>query len=680
MAEKLPLTPEELLRLSKKPKVKYGVYSREKAPELKSPEIKNEVSANQPHSSSDSPSNEEKLPKFEISEEQISILDESIRTSKIPDDNPFSPEYVRPAPLAKEIVTDYECLDFENSVEFIAFFDSQVSRRERTLYEWQVQINLLMSDKRHSIEDPLELFVVAANGSGKDAYVISPIAVYFLCCRIRSRTVITTRDFKQMMGQTYPGIASFCEQVNKKLRAIGLVKEDEPDFIRIRQGHITCDKTGSEIIMFVTDEPGRAEGYHPWSDYAKSELTIIVNEAKNVEKEIFQALRRCTGFSRFICVSSAGFDSGYFYDNVCTSVNFPAPYDKSKAYVRFVTSYDCAHVSPKVIQKDKETLEPWLFGSIHESKFSSLGGLFIVPRQSLLKLKFQPNIHRDVSDICGGLDLSLGGDICKFYLRRGNKVVAEMEWQEKEPVILNRKIGTYLKGLKLPKRTPINVDAGGVGNSLAKTLRAENPFFQWNLITNQSPAFRKNVYRSKGTEDYFHVRTLVAFGLICALEDPELVNQLCSRRYILREQKLKVEDKQDHIQREGGSPDLADAFVLCFRNYKVHEAAGLLLKSQQEETVKDDAYTVYDINGNPITDENAKDQEAYSEEAELNPKSKFFNFYKYRDFQESLKNKKNGKVRSKSPAEILQKVYSARTKPENSHESRLRAFYNKYKN
>lgn len=584
------------------------------------------------------PYTEEQIEAFELAAEESN--------SKLPKDNPFSPDYERPEPKAKDVVTDYECLEFDNSVEFLAFFDNLISNRHRNLYEWQAWCNQIISDKRHTIEDPLELFIVAANGSGKDAYVIAPPVVFLLCCRIRSRTVITTKDYKQMMMQTYPYIASFCEQVNKKLREIGLVKDDEPDFIRVKQGHITCEKTGSEIVMFVTDEPGRAEGYHPFPDYPYSELTILVNEAKNVLKEIFQALRRCTGFCRFICVSSAGFDNGYFYDNVCSAVNYPAPYDKSRSYVRYITSYDCPHVSPKVIAKDKETLEPWLFGSIHESRFSSLGGKFIVPRQSILKLKLLPQVHRDINDICGGLDLSLGGDRCKFYLRRGNKVTEEMEWSEKEPSTLSLKISRYLKSLKLPPKTKINVDAGGIGNPISKILRQDIKEITWILVHNNKPAFRKAQFRSKGTEDYFHIRSLVAFGLITAVYDDELIAQLASRRYILTDQKLKVEDKEDHIAREGESPDLADAFVLCYRDYKVNQVL------QMEKDAEDNTYKLVKQSVENGT------AECIDEEGRLTPGSKNFDFYAYRKHMAEIRKKNTmfGK-RSKSINQILNNVY-----------------------
>jgi hypothetical protein len=47
----------------------------------------------------------------------------------------------------------------------------------------------------------------------------------------------------------------------------------------------------SFFLSFTTDEPSRAEGHHK---NAHSPLLMIVDEAKSVEAEIFQALDRCT--------------------------------------------------------------------------------------------------------------------------------------------------------------------------------------------------------------------------------------------------------------------------------------------------------------------------------------------------------------------------------------------------
>lgn len=489
----------------------------------------------------------------------------------------FTAEYKRVAPLPKTDPSKYKRIEFDDAVAFALFFDPLLSSGERTLHSWQAFSLRLVSSTAFSIEYPLEYNLVAANGSGKDAYFLAIAAAYLLTCKIRSRTVITTKDYTQLSMQTYPYIASFCQNINKRLLELGFT--DKKEFIKVRQGHITCEDTGSEIILFVTDEAKRAEGYHPFPDYKHSELTMFYNEAKSVLDPIFQAGRRCTGYCRYIMVSSAGTCSGYFYSEVQRSVVYPAPLQLGKPYARYVTSYDCPHVSPIVIQRDKETLEDWLFGSIHESRFSSIEGNFVCPAE-----QFNPAMsvangtpHVDKGKFFIGLDTSLGRDETVLGIAEGNKILEFLSWRIVDNTILEpilaEAIIKWLKHYGLTNdNTSFNADAGGPSAPILNHLRRLIPL-KITYCYNNRFAYNRRVYGSMGAEDYFHVKNLIVKKLLVPWPDryPKLAKQIILRRFEIRSQKIYLEEKVTLKGRGEESPDWADTLVLMFRRYKFTE-------------------------------------------------------------------------------------------------------------
>jgi hypothetical protein len=77
--------------------------------------------------------------------------------------------------------------------------------------------------------------------------------------------------------------------------------------------------TGGKIILFTTDEPGRAEGFHRetlenGAANREGPLLLIANEAKSVPEGIFSAFDRCT-FDGLLYASSPGPMSGRFYES-----------------------------------------------------------------------------------------------------------------------------------------------------------------------------------------------------------------------------------------------------------------------------------------------------------------------------------------------------------------------------
>ncbi len=137
---------------------------------------------------------------------------------------------------------------------------------------------------------------------------------------------------------------------------------------------ITCNDTGSEIKCFVTDDPGKAEGRHPF-DEPGAEMAVIINEAKSITDEMFQAFSRFTGYNYWLEISSPGKNSGHFFKR-CTKAKytFPDKLEIGEFYWRRVTAFDCPHLLGKHIEhlKDEHGEQSLIYRSQVLAEFTSL--------------------------------------------------------------------------------------------------------------------------------------------------------------------------------------------------------------------------------------------------------------------------------------------------------------------
>ncbi len=135
-----------------------------------------------------------------------------------------------------------------------------------------------------------KIAVRAPNGAGKDDRIVVPLALWWLRRFSQGQVVITSKDAKQLQNQTWRSLTGHkvhfndCRWLDSEYRVIS--------------------PTGGQIIGFTTDESARAEGYHRIADL-KGPLLMIVNEAKSVPDEIFDAFERCT-YNVLLEISTGG--------------------------------------------------------------------------------------------------------------------------------------------------------------------------------------------------------------------------------------------------------------------------------------------------------------------------------------------------------------------------------------
>jgi len=477
---------------------------------------------------------------------------------------------------------NYTPLSFEDPVELLYFVDDNIASGRLKLHDWQVWTLMFLARPDYTQEDRLKFLLTAANGSGKDAYILAAFAVWQLVCKVRSRFIGTSKSANQLNTQTNPYIKNLCVRLGQKLKEQGF--HEKPFIYRTKPFQIICQFTGAEILTFVTDEAENVEGYHPPQDYPMGDLIIAINEAKGVPDEYFEGFSRCT-YNRWIEVTSPGRMVGKNWDHYNNSVKYPGRYEKGRFYSRKITSYDCPHKSVKVIEEDAIDYggkDSELFRSKHLAEYTSIGELVVITLEVIdkyLGLIGMPKAD-GITSMRGGLDLSLGGDETVLVVRRGNTCLSIDAFRIRDATILESNLDKLFAQRGLTKKDPIFTDIGGLGKPIADTLTK----LGWAIVPivnhSQPLGFDKHLYQNRGTEIYYEVCNYYSRGFIrMEVKDALWREQLGSRKYIrMDSDKIKLQPKKELIADEDrktlsnakawNSPDRADAWVLAFTDFE----------------------------------------------------------------------------------------------------------------
>jgi len=492
-----------------------------------------------------------------------------------PPEDPNSGEYKEP-----EDPGQYTPLELESPVELFEMFDLLVKSGQVKLHEWQSWALDFFAHAHKTKENPVRFNVAAANGSGKDAYINAGIAVFQLLCKVRSRTVITSASKVQLKAQTNAAISILVSAINRWFIETGRAEKPIIKAVSFPLIQYTCHLTGSEIVLFTTDDAGRAEGWHPFPDHPNGEVVLIVNEAKSVPDFIFAAFGRCK-YSCLLSISSPGQTSGKFYRDCGKAIQYPEPYKVGQIYMRRITSYDCSHIAKSRIEQDREDWgeSSFLFRSCHLAEFTTLNVEVVIPANAYDKCCTQTPLRLDLGlGIHAGTDLAFGGgDAITIYAFDENYFKGYDEFYCDDADKLFEELAERWTKLGLTKKSYINVDDGNMGKLVISKMRN----LGWNLtnICNQSPAVNKAKFTNRGAEMYFNVGDIIKAGLIGNLPtkdaNAKLYRQLTNRYYDESgsQGRKGLESKAKHRGRTGESPDHSDAFVLAWAGYGLEDLA-----------------------------------------------------------------------------------------------------------
>ena len=456
-------------------------------------------------------------------------------------------------------------------------------RPDLKLYKWQAETlfqlagytdlnDLDLPKTRPTDKTPLYYNLVAANGSGKDQVVISAFAVWFCLSKVRSRCVITSSSYEQLKDQTYKYIKNICEEINV---SYGRKVFEIVEFL------ITCNDTGSEIKCFVTDDPGKAEGRHPF-DEAGAEMAVIINEAKSITDEMFQAFSRFTGYNYWLEISSPGKNSGHFFKR-CTKAKytFPDKLEIGEFYWRRITAFDCPHLLGKHIEhlKDEHGEQSLIYRSQVLAEFTSLDEAAFI---SSTLFENYPNIPPRTFGLPNraGIDLSLGGDETVAYFFINGKLHLRTTKLRNEATLHNQII-SWIKEFNVTP-SEVRIDDGGLGRPIVQ--RVQNAGYDVVPIRNEARSTNPNFFKNRGVENWNRIKRALEDRLFPVIHDDLTRQQLCTRGFSVKGIVTLLEPKAEMRSRGLSSPDRADALVLCFDSVPLPAFKEEILHSTEPES------------------------------------------------------------------------------------------------
>ena len=403
-------------------------------------------------------------------------------------------------------------------------------------YEWQAEALQAVIAQDDGTE-PLAL--VAANGSGKTANVIAILVLWFLHRWPKGQVVITSGSFRQIEKQLWPAMRAH------------QAKFPDWDFLATE---IRTPEEGF-ALGFSTDDPGKAEGWHPKSGRDVDPVFIIVDEAKTVGDEIFTAFDRCT--RRFqLWASSPGAPRGQFYD----------AFHKRRKHFHCVRarSADCPHIPRAKIDRDREHYgaDNPIYLSMHEAEFCEESGLVTLSPGQLRRAIENPPAKDESGEVVAFCDFAAGRDENTLAVRRGNHVRLVKAWQEHDTVQAARQFIQLFKEHGLfPGQ--IHGDADGMGTVFLDVMAEEG--WRINRFHGGQTAQRSNEYANLIGEVWHEASLAIARGEIhLSGIDTVTFEQLTTRRAEWSATgKLRVESKDDMRAKGLKSPDRADALLAC---------------------------------------------------------------------------------------------------------------------
>lgn len=480
-------------------------------------------------------------------------------------------------------------LEFSDPYELLLFLDDDLLEGRTKLHKWQIQFMLDFAARDYTADEPFKAVVRAANGSGKDKYIIATCIVWFTLKFINAVSVVTSKSGTQLDRQTDKYISQLATATNIKLNST---------IFKINYRHYECLISHSCIELFVTDEESRCEGFHPIVPNGK--MAIFTSESKSIPDEIFTALARCTGFTHRVDVSSPGLPMGYFFNTCAAAINRKDVKDmrliKHETIQYHVTAYDCSHLSLSYIEELKRIMPGGESGAAFKScvlaEFGTTDEMVVIDYAHIWKC-----VNRTSNSIgwlseevnIGGLDLSAGGDETVLSIRNGNKLIEIIGFRfnntQDTVQFLTEKFEKY--GLNKPNAY-IYADAGGLGKPIIDQLRSKG-WTNIRYVLNQAKAFNERVYLNRGAEMWFNFGKLLETGEVWLLNDDRLIRQLATRYYKITDgNKHKLESKLQARAAGRPSPDRGDSVVLAFSGYKskLEEDDSAIKNEWSEEELK----------------------------------------------------------------------------------------------
>lgn len=439
-------------------------------------------------------------------------------------------------------------LVFENPVELLYFYDPAFKNGGYNLYGWQIE--KLIDFARHRDTDLLNQDAVcAANGSGKSQFILAPCIAWLAMSFEDSLGYVTSASAAQLDSQTERFLDYLIDRVNiTHQEDLGLKVFDR---VKRKKKFLPNE---SYIDLIATDEPGRAEGKHPLRPNA--EFAVFVDEGKSIQPFIYEALARCTNWTRKLYVSSPGGHSGEFYQ-VCTTQELGWK-------VKKVTYKDCPHIREEEVKNAilKHGINDPLVRSMYFAEFTADDSSIVISKLMIDNCIRYFTAEKKDGFNRAGLDLAAGGDENVISIWDGNVMVHQDVFRAYDTNITVRHVIDILKEYEI-NSSNVWADDGGVGRGILDNFADKG--YNFNRVLFGGAPFDTTRYLNRGTELWFNFKQFIENNSIKFMNDSMLKSQLSNRYYRLNlKSKIMLEPKAEAKLKGHPSPDRADAAVLAW--------------------------------------------------------------------------------------------------------------------
>lgn len=429
------------------------------------------------------------------------------------------------------------------------------------LYPWQASILSDMSPRGSRVA------VRTCNESGKTSTLVLALVLWHMESFVGSLTVTTSGSYRQIKDQLFPHLQAWGGRLGEGWE--------------FGDGWGRYKPTGSRLVSFSTDNPGKAEGWHEpprmpgeivgrsnplgglvsddeWiqmaGSAAKTSLMLIMDEAKTPPQALHDAFERCHA-TRWINLSSPGASTGPFYD--C----FNKFSSRWKTYQ--VKAMDCPHLWDDPVKRSEI-----------ESQIKHLRTELV---QSMIYGEFMPAGAGQVFDMTcvdnamsGGvphvgkgqyrraaLDISAGGDEQVLAVCDGNRAWIEWAGFERDDHKLCEIVSARLLRVGIPPDDCFS-DDGGLGKIVNNQFdRIGCPVRRFDF---SGEPHDKSLYLNARAETYFQLADFVRLGRVILPDDEKLREELAFCRYDVESSPLKLTPKHKMPR----SPNRSDALAMLF--------------------------------------------------------------------------------------------------------------------
>jgi hypothetical protein len=422
------------------------------------------------------------------------------------------------------------------------------------IHPWQKEILAEYSRRRRRIS------IRSGHRVGKTT-LLAWVALHHILFRFPQKTAVTAPSEKQLFN-------GFWAEFGKWL---GRLPEWLQERIEIKSDRAELRSAPKESFISIAtarpEQPEALQGAH--SEYS----LLIADEASAVDEKVFVAAGSVMAnpHAVLILASNPTKTNGYFYESQTRL--------KDKWCTKHVSCFECPTTAGKEFAE--EVADTWGIESNHYrvrvlGEFPRADDDTIIPYELAVAAIGRDVVVSPTEPVIWGLDVArYGDDRTCLAKRRTRELMEKIKWLEKKDLMETAGWVKHEWDITPGHERPqvICIDTIGLGSGVFDRLRELGLPVRAVNVSESPAATNAEKFANLTTELMYEMRNWFV-ARDCKLPEyyarPDrannLISELCSRKYQLRDSSGKVEAESKAMMKKRGmrSPDLADALMLTF--------------------------------------------------------------------------------------------------------------------